>query len=342
MHSNSDPNSLSNEQRNDKQNSRESSRDTHPLRIIFAGTPDFAASSLKALLANHYNVIAVYTQPDRPAGRGRKLLPSPVKAVALEADIPVYQPLNFKAEESLTELQSLQADLMIVAAYGLLLPLSVLNAPRLGCVNIHASLLPRWRGAAPIQRAIEAGDKESGITIMQMDEGLDTGDKLLEHRCHIDPQETGGTLHDKLAVIGAEAILDYLRQQALDALEAEPQDDSQACYAHKLSKQEGQIDWNQPADVLDRKIRALTPWPGAFTVENNERVKVLEAHVDARQIPEAAPGTIIGRDRTGIVVQCGDKALVLTRIQLPGNKAISTNDLINGGKQVLMTDTVLA
>ncbi|SDW78345.1 methionyl-tRNA formyltransferase [Marinobacter mobilis] len=306
------------------------------MRIVFAGTPDFAAVALKALLQAGHQVVGVYSQPDRPAGRGRRLTPSPVKQVALDAGIPVFQPLNFKDDQSREELAALAPDVMIVAAYGLILPKAVLETPRLGCLNIHASLLPRWRGAAPIQRAIAAGDEETGITIMQMDVGLDTGDMLLKTSTAITPADTGGSLHDRLADMGGEAIVKALTQLAAGTLVAEPQDDNLANYAHKLSKDEGHIDWSRAATAIDRQIRAFNPWPGSYTdTADGQRVRIHQVEVLASN-PQATPGTIIGREREGIDVRCGDGGLRIHQLQLPGSRAQSVNDLINGGKPLLL------
>lgn len=310
------------------------------MKIIFAGTPEFAAISLKALLAEDYLVTAVYTQPDRPSGRGQKLVPSEVKQVALEHRLPVYQPINFKSQEAIDELAHLTPDLMIVAAYGLILPEAVLRIPRLGCVNIHASLLPRWRGAAPIQRAIEAGDQETGITIMKMDIGLDTGDMFLKKSLPITPSETGGSLHDKLAVLGGEAIVAALPGILNKSLGATPQNNAEANYARKLSKEEGKIDWNLPAQVIERKIRALTPWPVAYTDEGEYRIRIHEAQPG--DTVQSTPGTLMSRTRAGIQIACGeDTSLLITRLQLPGSKAISALDLINGNQPVLQLGSVL-
>ena len=236
-----------------------------PLKIIFAGTPDFAASALSALIESEHDVVAVYTQPDRPAGRGRKLRASPVKELALKHDIPVLQPEKLKDAETHDVLRSFNADVMIVAAYGLILPQAVLDIPRLGCLNIHASLLPRWRGAAPIQRAIAAGDKESGITIMQMDAGLDTGDILLLSHCPINDNDNGGDLHDRLAEMGASSILEALKDIESGNTKPIKQDDALATYAHKLDKKEAIINWKDSAENIERLIRAFNPWPVAFT-----------------------------------------------------------------------------
>ena len=305
------------------------------MRIVFAGTPDFAATALKTLLNAGYDIVGVYTQPDRPAGRGRKLMPSPVKQVALDTGIPVYQPVSLKPEEAQQELASLQPDVMIVAAYGLILPKAVLNIPTHGCLNIHASLLPRWRGAAPIQRAIAAGDAETGITIMQMDEGLDTGDMLLKLDTPISADDTGGSLHDRLAEMGGKAIVQAMERLAKGALTGEVQNEAEANYAHKLSKEEGHIDWSRSAQEIERLIRAFNPWPGTFTDLGEQRIRIHQASA-LKQGSDKGPGTVIARGRDGVDVACGTGTLRITSAQLPGSKAQSINDLINGGKQVLL------
>jgi len=310
------------------------------LRILFAGTPDFAASSLQALLDAGHNVIGVYTQPDRPAGRGRKLTPSPVKKVALEHDLPVYQPLNFKLAEDRQQLAALDADLMVVVAYGLLLPQAVLDAPRLGCINVHASLLPRWRGAAPIHRALLAGDSETGVTIMQMDAGLDTGAMLLKKHCPITPTDTSGELHDRLAVIGAAALLESLPAIAGQTIRPEIQDDSLACYAHKLEKAEGEIDWHKPATEIARQIRGLAPWPVAFTTLNGETLRIWYAEASDEQ-SNAKPGTVIGTDKQAITVASGDGAVRLLKIQLPGSKAMDSSAVLNSKRELFSDGTEL-
>lgn len=305
------------------------------MRLVFAGTPDFAATALKALLGTHHTVVGVYSQPDRPAGRGRKLMPSPVKQVALDASIPVFQPESLKTEEAQRELADLEPDVMIVAAYGLILPKAVLSIPVHGCLNIHASLLPRWRGAAPIQRAIAAGDDETGITIMQMDEGLDTGAMLLKTLTAIEEDDTGGSLHDRLADFGGKAIVDALKLLEKGELRGETQNDELACYARKLSKEEGHIDWSQDALAIERLIRAFNPWPGTYTDLEQQRVRIHEAKALADDSHKPA-GTVTRREREGIDVACGAGTLRITRLQLPGARAQSVNDLINGGKELLM------
>lgn len=302
------------------------------LNIIFAGTPDFAATALQALLDNHAHIVAVYTQPDRPAGRGRKLTASPVKTLAQKQHIPVEQPPNFKQDETLSTLKDYAADLMIVAAYGLLLPPAVLNTPRLGCLNIHASLLPRWRGAAPIQRAIQAGDSETGITIMQMDEGLDTGDILLERPLPILAEDTAGSLHDRLAVLGGSAIVEALQLLTQQALEPKQQDESQACYARKLHKSESEIDWSAPAEDIARQIRAFYPWPGSHTHLDDDLVRIHQAEILDNRIT-ATPGEILAWSKDGLDVQCGQGSLRILQCQLPGSRAMPVKDLHNGHPQ---------
>lgn len=318
---------------------------TSALRIIFAGTPEFAATSLQALLdggANHeYNVIAVYTQPDRPAGRGRKRQASPVKILAQAQQIPAYQPENFNAHADVEILQALNADLMIVAAYGLLLPPAILAAPRLGCINIHASLLPRWRGAAPIQRAILAGDTETGITIMQMNEGLDTGDMLLKLHCPIENTDTAASLHDKLAKLGAEALLAALEKRDLGELQAEVQDDSQSIYAAKLNKQEAQLDWHDDAPTLSRQVRAFNPWPVAQTRISDQVLRIWAAE-PLDENSEATPGTVVASNKAGIDVACGRGRLRLKQLQPPGKKAMDVPAFLNGYANLLPVGTCLS
>jgi methionyl-tRNA formyltransferase len=305
------------------------------VRLVFAGTPDFAATALKALIAAGHTIVGVYSQPDRPAGRGRKLQPSPVKQVALDHEIPVFQPETLKTAEAQKQLADLKPDVMIVAAYGLILPKSVLDIPTHGCLNIHASLLPRWRGAAPIQRAIAAGDAETGITIMQMDEGLDTGAMLLKSLTAIDTSDTGGSLHDRLAELGGKAIIKALELLKKGELTGEPQNDDLACYASKLSKTEGHIDWATDATAIERLVRAFNPWPGTYTDLGDQRIRIHEAKALVTD-SDAFPGTVVHRDRDGIDIACGNGTLRITRLQLPGSRAQSVNDLINGGKELLM------
>ena len=303
------------------------------LRLIFAGTPEFAAAHLQALIGSRHQVIAAYTQPDRPAGRGKKLSASPVKELALQHQIPVYQPLNFKSDEAKAELAALDADLMVVVAYGLILPKAVLDTPRLGCINVHASLLPRWRGAAPIQRAIEAGDEETGVTIMQMDVGLDTGDMLIKAVCPILPTDTGGILHDRLITLGAPALLEALDQ--LQAGRANPikQDDSLSNYAPKLSKEEAALNWQLPARELALKVRAFNPFPVAYTqvagTGDDARIRVWAACASDSPT-QAPPGSITKVDSHSLWVACGEGQLQLQQLQLPGKKAMNVGDILRG------------
>lgn len=298
------------------------------LNLIFAGTPDFAATHLEALLdSGRHRVVAVYTQPDRPAGHSKKLQPSPVKQIALEHDLPVLQPVSLKDAGEQARLRDFNADLMVVVAYGLLLPLAVLETPRLGCINVHASLLPRWRGAAPIQRAIEAGDRETGITIMQMDEGLDTGDMLLKVTCPVEATETGGSLHDRLAALGPDALIDALDRIAGGTAQAEAQDDALATYAAKIHKDEAQIDWQQPADVIERRIRAFHPVPVCWTTVGDERLRIWRAVADTQASP-LPPGSVVDASAEGIRVTTGSTDLLLTEIQLPGKNRMPTAEVL--------------
>jgi len=307
------------------------------LKIIFAGTPEFAANSLEAIIQQGHQVIAVYTQPDRRAGRGKKILKSPVKLIALANEIPVYQPEKLTDKDAQNELAALAPDLMIVAAYGLLLPTATLNTPTLGCVNIHASLLPRWRGAAPIQRAIQAGDTETGITIMQMDKGLDTGNMLMKVSTPISITDNGSTLHDRLSKIGADAILAYLdRINDQPPATGEVQNNELANYAHKLTKQEAEINWKLSAQQICLMIRAFNPWPVAFLNLNNERVRIFEAQEVVIQ-DDSQAGTVLEKNKQGIVVRCGENAIRILKLQLPGAKAIDALAFFNGGKDILNT-----
>ncbi|MGB1108887.1 MAG: methionyl-tRNA formyltransferase [Gammaproteobacteria bacterium] len=298
------------------------------MKLIYAGTPDFSVPALNALLRSQHQVLAVYTQPDRPAGRGRKLMPGPVKQAAQAANVPVYQPLSFKQDEDREALASLGADAMVVAAYGLILPQAVLDLFPLGCINIHASLLPRWRGAAPIQRAIMAGDSETGICIMRMEAGLDTGPVLSTQAIKIDSESTGGSLHDQLAELGADMIVPAMDAIERDEARATPQDDSQATYAHKLSKAECAIDWNQDAARIDRQIRAFNPWPVAQCQWGDKSLRLWNSRL-SDQRSELAPGQIIATDENGIHVQCGQGAVAITELQLPGKKRLSVADFLN-------------
>lgn len=298
------------------------------MKIIFAGTPEFAATALEALLAKAFEVVAVLTQPDRPSGRGMKPKASPVKQLAEQHGLPVLQPTTLKDEAIQNILSTYQAEVMVVAAYGLILPQAVLDLPKYGCLNIHASLLPRWRGAAPIQRAILAGDTETGVTIMQMDAGLDTGDMLLKKNCTILPRDTASTLHDKLATLGAEAIVEALPLLALGKLARVAQDDTQATYAAKLTKLEAQIDWTRDALEIERAVRAYNPFPAASTIMNGLPVKIWQASLadNAHQ----SPGTVISVGREGIIVGCGQGALRLEILQRQNARALPAAQFIQG------------
>ena len=299
------------------------------MRLIFAGTPVFAADALAALRAAGHEIVMVLTQPDRPAGRGMKLKPSPVKARALESGLRVEQPLTLKTAEAQQLISELDADVMVVAAYGLILPQAVLDLPRHGCLNIHASLLPRWRGAAPIQRALEAGDSHSGITIMQMDAGLDTGAILSVHSLEIDALETGASLHDKLARLGAQAIVASLAQ--LDSLTPVAQPEVGVTYAQKLSKQEALLDWSTPAEVIARRIRAFNPVPGAHTGLEGETLKLWMADVEAGT---AEPGVIVRADGDGLLIGSGLGLVRVTELQAAGGKRMAARDFV-AGRQAL-------
>ena len=299
------------------------------LKIIFAGTPDFAASALSALIESEQDIVAVYTQPDRPAGRGRKLRASPVKEVALKHDIPVLQPEKLIDSETHDVLRAFNADVMIVAAYGLILPQAVLDIPRLGCLNIHASLLPRWRGAAPIQRAIAAGDKESGITIMQMNAGLDTGDILLLSSCSINDNDNGGNLHDRLAEMGAKTILEVLKDLDSDKIKPIQQDDSLAIYARKLDKKEAIINWQDSAENIERLVRAFNPWPVAFTYIYDKTLRIWQAQALPNN-SELEAGTIISTNKKGVDISCGEGTLRLLKLQPSGSKAMDVASFMNG------------
>ncbi len=310
------------------------------LKIIFAGTPEFAAAHLRALIEHRYNLVAVYTQPDRPAGRGKKLHASPVKNTAEQAKLSVFQPQSLRDENAQSELASLNADLMIVVAYGLILPQKVLDTPRLGCINVHGSILPRWRGAAPIQRAIEAGDQETGITIMQMEAGLDTGPMLLKKQCPITIGDTSAVLHDRLIDVGCNALLEALPLIAANKVVAEQQDDSLATYAQKISKEEALIDWLSEADMLVQKIHALNPFPTAYTLLNGERLRILEV----RAISEATDteaGTIVQATPEGINVACSDGQICVQKLQLPGKKPMDARSALNGFAELLRVGQVL-
>lgn len=312
-----------------------------PLKLIFAGTPEFAAIALEAITLTRHSVAAVYTQPDRASGRGLKTTYSPVKEFAVDKNIPVYQPASLKEAAEQDILRRFNADLMIVAAYGLILPKAVLTIPRYGCLNIHASLLPRWRGAAPIQRAIMAGDKTTGITIMQMDEGLDTGTMLLKHEYTLLHDETAESLHDQLAKMGAEAIVEALELVAEQRLSPQKQDDTLATYAKKITKEEALINWNEPAVELERKVRAFNPWPMAHTVWQGQHLRIGASAV-VKQSGKHVPGTIINASRDGIDVAAGQDALRLLQLQLPGGKMISAADFYNAHRAKLQNGELIS
>ena len=311
------------------------------MRIVFAGTPEFAVQPLEALLNSQHSVIAVLTQPDRPAGRGQTLHQSPIKRLAQLHNIPVYQPNRLKNPEEHAKLEALQADLLIVVAYGLLLPKAVLEIPKFGCINIHGSLLPRWRGAAPIQQAILAGDKTTGICTMQMDEGLDTGDVLLSVPCAIAPEENSQTLHDKLATLGAAALLETLEKLEKNQLIPEKQDPTKATYATKISKADAKIDWQDSADVIDRKIRAFNPWPIAFTELNGEIIRIwsAKANISTMLNNRIKPGKIIKIHKDSIDVATGDGVLTLLEIQFSGGKRLPVAEILHA-RAAQFLDTV--
>lgn len=302
------------------------------LRIIFAGTPDFAARHLDALLSSEYEIVGVFTQPDRPAGRGKKLMPSPVKILAEANGLPVFQPSSLRPQENQQLVTSLNADVMVVVAYGLILPKQVLDMPRLGCLNVHGSLLPRWRGAAPIQRALWAGDTETGVTIMQMDVGLDTGDMLYKLSCPITGEDTSGSLYDKLAVLGPQGLLETLAQLVSGTAKPEVQDETLVSYAEKLSKEEARIDWSLSAVQLERCIRAFNPWPISWLEIDEQPVKVWRASVST-DTSSAEPGTIVAVSKLGIQVATGDGILNLESLQPAGKKAMSAQDLLNSRRE---------
>ncbi|TCV91362.1 methionyl-tRNA formyltransferase [Biostraticola tofi] len=311
------------------------------LRVIFAGTPDFAARHLDALIASTHHVVGVFTQPDRPAGRGNKLTASPVKLLALQHGIPLYQPKSLRVQEHQEWVANLEADIMVVVAYGLILPQAVLDMPRLGCINVHGSLLPRWRGAAPIQRALWAGDSETGVTIMQMDAGLDTGAMILKASCPILADDTSATLYEKLASTGPQALLETLELLSTGKAIAERQDDSQATYAEKLSKEEARLDWSLPAAQLERCVRAFNPWPVSFFNRGEHTVKVWQADAIESHGRNQTPGTVLQADKQGIQVATVDGILNLTLLQPAGKKTMSSQDLLNSRRDWFTPGSVL-
>jgi len=311
------------------------------LRIIFAGTPDFAARHLDALLSSEHEIVGVFTQPDRPAGRGKKLMPSPVKVLAEEKGLPVFQPASLRQPENQQLVAELNADVMVVVAYGLILPKAVLDMPRLGCINVHGSLLPRWRGAAPIQRALWAGDAQTGVTIMQMDVGLDTGDMLYKLACPVTPEDTSATLYDKLAGLGPQGLIETLQQLAQGSAQPQVQDEELVTYAEKLSKDEARMDWSLSAEQLERCIRAFNPWPMSWFVVDEQPVKVWKASV-LPSSTQAEPGTIVETSKSGIQVATAEGILNLESLQPAGKKAMSAQDLLNSRREWFVPGNRLA
>lgn len=302
------------------------------LRIIFAGTPDFAARHLDALISAGHHVVGVFTQPDRPAGRGRRLMPGPVKTLAQEHQLAVFQPASLLPVEDQQLVAELEADLMVVVAYGLILPQAVLDMPRLGCINVHGSLLPRWRGAAPIQRALWAGDSETGVTIMQMDAGLDTGAMLTKVSCTIESTDTSASLYDKLAVLGPQSMLTTLEQLAAGTAVAQPQDNALATHAAKLSKEEARIDWTLSASQLARCVRAFNPWPFSYLTIEDTPIKVWQA--SALDIStDSPPGTILAANKQGIQIATAQGVLNLEQLQPAGKKPMLAQDLLNSRRE---------
>lgn len=297
------------------------------LKVIYAGTPQFSVAALQAIYQSQHEVIAVYTQPDRRSGRGKKVTASPVKEFSLQHDITVFQPESFKNPETIEELKSLNADVMVVTAYGLILPKAVLNAFPFGCINIHASLLPRWRGAAPIQRAIQAGDQKTGITIMQMDEGLDTGDILLTRELDITSSTNGESLHDDLMNLATDPVIEVLNRIENKQLQPQQQNNDASTYAHKMSKQEGFIDWKRDALDIDRKIRAFYPWPGTVAQKQEQSIKIIAAQVSKTHLDSEQAGYVIQHDQKGLLVNCGKGSLLISQLQIPGKKPIKAKEL---------------
>lgn len=310
------------------------------LRIVFAGTPAFTLPCLDALADSKHTIQAVYTQPDRPAGRGRALQASAVKTWAQTHACPVYQPINFKDSQTVAELAALSPDVLVVIAYGLILPRAVLEIPRLGCINVHASLLPNWRGASPIQHAILHGDEQTGVTIMQMDVGMDTGDMLTQVTCPIHSSDTAHELHDRLAALAADPLLATLDSLSNGTAHPIKQDDTHATYAPKINKDAGAIDWHKPAIEIDRQIRAFNPWPIAYTHVSSDVLRIHQAQI-VLQDTQHPPGTILSLDKKGMLVATGEHALLIERFQFPGAKAMSVSDWLNAGRSQLHINLVL-
>jgi len=298
------------------------------LRTVFMGTPDFALQTLQGLIDAGCKMVGVYTQPDRPKGRGKQLAAPPVKELAQKYDIPVYQPLKLRQPEAVAELEALAPDLIVVVAYGQILPKSVLEIPAHGCINVHASLLPKYRGAAPINKAIIDGETETGITTMYMDVGLDTGDMLVKKILAIGPEETAGELHDRLATLGRETMEETLRQLGAGTLQREVQDDEQSTYASMMKKEDGRIDWSRPAREIHNHVRGLDPWPGAYTTINGELLKLAETRPEATKGDK--PGCVIKADKDGVCVACGSGSLRIQQLQLAGRKRLAAADFLRG------------
>lgn len=297
------------------------------IRTVFMGTPDFALETLRGLIDARLNLVGVYTQPDRPKGRGNKLAAPPVKELAFEHNIPVFQPLKMRAKEAVAELQALAPDLIVVVAYGQILPQAVLDIPRFGCINVHASLLPKYRGAAPINKAVVDGETETGVTTMQMDIGLDTGDMLVKKKVKIEPNETAGELYDRLALVGRQAMDETIVKLLEGSLTPEKQDDALTSYASMMKKEDGLIDWSQPATVVHNQVRGLAPWPGAYTSLDGEVLKLAGTVLGEG---EGEPGTVLSADKTGVLVACGEGAILLSELQLPGKKRLAAADFLRG------------
>jgi methionyl-tRNA formyltransferase len=306
-----------------------------PLNLVFAGTPEFGLPALRALHQSHHRVVAVYTQPDRPVGRGQKCQASPIKQWALDHHIPLVQPQNFKSDDEIAVLKSFQPDVMVVIAYGLILPQKVLSIPRLGCVNVHASLLPHWRGASPIQSALLHGDEVTGVSIMQMDAGMDTGAVLKMAQLTISSEDTAGTLHDRLSQLAIEPLLDVLNQSPDEPWLSQPQNATQASYAKKIAKEDAHIIWQQSAQVIERQIRAYQPWPVAFTLHDQQSIRLYRAQVVSHPSPKE-PGTILKLDAQGLLVACGRDALLIQEFQFPGGKRIAVDEWLRGHKDRLI------